>query len=114
MTLWLWSRIFNAPIDRVVDPAALLTIDVLANECIESIFDIMERRQMSRPLAERVLSGANFYTVEPWRRLMASNSPGTLPPRIPLLLAQGGADQLVRPRVTEDCMKRQCRAGGNV
>jgi len=30
------------------------------------------------------------------------------------LLAQGSADELVRPQVTQDYMKRQCRAGGSV
>ena len=38
MTLWSWSRIFNAPIDRVVDPAATPVVDRLAGECIE--FDL--------------------------------------------------------------------------
>ncbi len=38
MTLWSWARVFGAPIDRVVDPAAIPTINLLADECIE--FDL--------------------------------------------------------------------------
>jgi acetyl esterase/lipase len=114
MTLWSWSRVFDAPMDSVVDPAALLAVNVLAGECIESVYDLMLRRRTSRPLEQSFLSVPNFYTIEPWRSLLASNTPGTLPLQIPLLLAQGGADGLVRPQVTQDYMKRQCAAGGKV
>ena len=74
----------------------------------------MLRRRTARPLERRFLAVSNFYTVEPWRALMAKNSPGLLPPRVPLFLAQGGADGLVRPQVTQDYMRRQCGAGGRV
>jgi acetyl esterase/lipase len=114
MTLWSWSRVFGAPIDRVIDPIALPTVDLLAGECIESVYDLMLRRATARPLEQRFLSVSNFYTVEPWRALLAQNSPGPLPSQLPLFLVQGGADELVRPDVTEDYFKRQCAAGGKV
>jgi acetyl esterase/lipase len=114
MTLWSWSRVFGAPIDRVVDPAALPTVDLLAGECLESIYDLIVRHRTARPLEQKFLSMDNFYTVEPWRSLMAANTPDTLPPRIPVLLAQGGADELVRPQVTQSYMKRLCQAGSRV
>jgi acetyl esterase/lipase len=114
MTLWSWSRVFGAPIDSVIDPAALPTIDQLAGECIESIYDLLRRRSTGAPLEQHFLSVSNFYSTEPWRSLMTDNTPGPLPPNIPLFLAQGGADELVRPAVTADYMKRQCHAGGKV
>ena len=114
MTLWSWSRVFGAPIDRVVDPAAVPTVDRLAGECIESIYDILRRRGPTRALEETFLSVKDFYTVEPWRSLMANNTPGTLPTSIPVFFAQGGADDLVRPQVTRNYMARLCRAGSKV
>lgn len=114
MTLWSWSRIFGAPIDRVVDPAAVPVVDRLAGECIESIYDILRRRGPTRLLGRTFLSVKNFYETEPWRGLMRKNTPGPLPPHIPVFLAQGGADQLVQPAVTEDYMKRLCAAGSKV
>jgi pimeloyl-ACP methyl ester carboxylesterase len=114
MTLWSWSRIFGAPTDRVVDPAAMPVVDLLAGECIESIGDILLRRRTSRPLEQRFLSMPDFYDAEPWRSLMTANTPGTLPSGIPLLLAQGGADGLVRPQVTEEYMRRQCATSSSV
>jgi acetyl esterase/lipase len=114
MTLWSWSRVFGAPIDRVVLPEAMPTVDRLADECIESIFDVLARRRTEKPLEEQFLSVPNIANVEPWRSLAARNSPGPLPWQIPLFLAQGTTDDLVRPEVTRAYMQRQCRAGGKV
>jgi acetyl esterase/lipase len=114
MTLWSWSRVFNAPIDKVVDPSAIPAVDALASECIESIGDLLLRARTGRPLEQKFLTVPNFYETEPWRSLMTANTPDTLPPQIPLLLAQGGADGLVRPQVTEGYMRRQCAAGSKV
>jgi acetyl esterase/lipase len=114
MTLWSWARVFNAPIDRVVVPAAMPTIDRLAEECLESIYDFLVRQRTERPLEQSFLSVGNLADVEPWRSLAARNSPGTLPPRIPIFLAQGTADELVRPGVTQEYMTRLCRAGSKV
>jgi acetyl esterase/lipase len=114
MTLWSWSRLFDAPIDRVLDPIAAPTIDRLAGECIESVYDLILRSRTAAPLARAFLSVSNFYTTEPWRSLIESNTPGPLPAKLPLFLAQGGADELVRPQVTQDYMNRQCDAGGKV
>lgn len=114
MTLWSWSRIYGAPIDKVVVPEAMPTVDRLANECIESIFDVLERRQTEKPLEQQFLSVPNIATVQPWQSLAMRNTPGTLPVQIPLFLAQGTADNIVRPEVTRNYMQRQCEAGGKV
>ena len=114
MTLWSWSRVYGAPIDKVVLPEAIPTVDRLSNECIESIFDILERRQTEKPLEQSFLSVPNIATVEPWRSLAIRNTPGALSPQIPLFLAQGTTDNIVRPDVTRAYMQRQCKAGGKV
>ena len=114
MTLWSWSRVYGAPIDKVVVPEAMPTVDRLSSECIESIFDILERRQTEKPLEQQFLSVPNIATVQPWLSLAMHNMPGTLSPQIPLFLAQGTTDNLVRPEVTRAYMQRQCNAGGKV
>jgi pimeloyl-ACP methyl ester carboxylesterase len=114
MTLWSWARVYHAPIDKVVLPEAMPTVDHLANECIESIFDILARRRTEKPLEQHFLSVPNIATVEPWRSLALHNTPGVVPPRIPLFLAQGTTDDIVRPEVTRAYMQRQCKAGGKV
>lgn len=114
MTLWSWSRVFGAPIDRVVEPDALATVDRLADQCIESLFDVLIRRQLEQPLERSFLSVTNIATVEPWRSIARRNSPGPLPSGIPVFIAQGTADQLVRPSVTASYVKRLCANGNRV
>jgi acetyl esterase/lipase len=114
MTLWSWARVYNAPIDHVVAPDAMPVVNRLAGECIESIFDILVRRRTERPLEQSFLTVQNFTAIEPWRSLLASNTPGALPPGIPIFLAQGDADQLVRPAVTRAYMRLLCQAGSRV
>ncbi len=114
MTLWSWARVYGAPIDNVVEPAAMPAVNRLAEECIESIFDLFERRRTERSLEQGFLSVNNLAGVEPWRSLLARNTPGALPPGIPVFLAQGDADKLVRPEVTAEYMRRLCRDGSSV
>ena len=114
MTLWSWSRVFGAPIDRVVEPAAMPIVDRLAEQCIESIYDIMLRQRLGRPLEQTFLSVKNIAEAEPWRSLALQNTPGTLPPDIPVFIAQGTTDELVLPTVTVDYIRKLCRAGSKV
>jgi acetyl esterase/lipase len=114
MTVWSWARVFGAPIASVVAPSAMPTVDRLATECIESIYDILMRGRTSKPLAEEFLTVTNPAVLEPWRSLLARNTPGTLPSAIPVFLAQGSTDGLVRPAVTHAYMQRLCHAGSRV
>lgn len=114
MTLWSWSQIYDAPLGDVVVPEAIPTIQRLAGDCIESIFDIFARLGPTRALQQAFLKSERFYDKQPWRGLLQRNTPGLLPRGVPLFLAQGTADDLVRPQVTRDYADRQCRAGRSV
>jgi fermentation-respiration switch protein FrsA (DUF1100 family) len=52
--------------------------------------------------------------VEPWRSLLAENSPGAAPLRVPLLVTQGTNDDIVWPWVTEAYVAARCRDGETV
>jgi acetyl esterase/lipase len=114
MTMWSWTRVFNAPISEVVEPTAMPTVDALANQCIEGAFDLYVREKMSAPLATTFLSVKNPATVEPWKSLLVQNTAGNLPADIPVFLSQGLSDGLVRPAVTETYKERLCKAGSKV
>jgi acetyl esterase/lipase len=111
MTLWSWSRVYGAPISNVVTPQAIPAVDRLANECIERFFDAIEHRGPSRKINQSYLTVNNFTGLEPWSGLLASNTPGALPPSIPVFLAQGMKDTLARPAVTENYIQGLCKAG---
>ena len=114
MTLWSWARVYDAPIDAVLDPAAMPVVDALAGECLESIYDFIVRRRTSKGLDTGFLRVADFAQAQPWASLLAQNTPGPLPSHIPVFLAQGSADTLVLPRVTRDYMRRLCANGSAV
>ncbi len=79
MTLWSWTRVFGAPMERVLEAAAIPVVNLLAEECIESIFDIALRQLTARSLVKTFLSVPNPVDLEPWRSLAADNTPGVLP-----------------------------------
>jgi acetyl esterase/lipase len=114
MTLWSWSRVYGAPMSKVITPAALPAINRLAGMCIERSFDILRRRGPSRTLQQSFLNVTDLAEEEPWRSLLAENTPGPLPSDIPVFLAQGTADQLVIPSVTRQYASMLCRSGSRV
>jgi acetyl esterase/lipase len=114
MTLWSWARVYGAPMDKVIAPQAEPVIDRLTKLCIERWFDVLTRRGPTQALEKTFLKVNNPADQEPWRRLLEENSPGVLPSDIPVFLAQGSADGLVRPSVTEAYRARLCRNGNRV
>src|ERR1700761_6512068 len=114
MTLWSWQRVFDANMDKVIDPRAKPAIDRLAQECIEGPFDLRRRQRTEQPLEQYFLTTKHPSDVEPWHRLLAQNSPGTLPPGIPVFLAQGTDDVIIDPKVTQDYAVALCGAGSKV
>jgi acetyl esterase/lipase len=114
MTLWSWQRVFDANMDKLVDPRAIPAIDQLATECIEGPFDLKNRQRTEQPLEQYFLTTKHPSDIEPWHTLLAQNSPGPLPPEIPVFLAQGTDDVIIRPKVTQDYAARLCAAGSKV
>jgi pimeloyl-ACP methyl ester carboxylesterase len=114
MTLWSWSRVYRAPMDAVVTPQAIPVINRLAGMCIERWFDVLIRRGPTKGLETSFLRVKDFPDTEPWRRLLTENTPGPLSPDIPVFVAQGTADTLVRPEVTASYVDLLCRYGSKV
>jgi hypothetical protein len=97
-----------------VTPEAMPVIDKLANECIERWFDVFIRRGPTQALKRSFLKVDDIAEIEPWRRLLAENTPGPLPISIPVFVAQGTGDKLVRPEVTTTYVRALCRSGDKV
>src|ERR1700722_13797567 len=114
MTLWSWQRVFDARMDEVVDPRAMPAINQLAEECIEGPFDLRRRQLTEQPLGQYFLTTKHPSDLEPWHTLLAENSPGALPPEIPVFLAQGTDDVIIHPDVTKAYAAKLCKAGSKV
>lgn len=78
VTLWSWSRIYDASMATVVTPQAIPVINQLADECIERFFDVLVRRGPTQALARSFLTVNDFADREPWRSLLDRNTPGLL------------------------------------
>jgi acetyl esterase/lipase len=111
--LWSWSRVYRAPLDRFVEPAALRAIDGVAGDCVENEGEAYRVAFATLPIPPEYLS-PEIYTSQPWSRLLEENRPGRAPAGAPIYLAQGTDDPIVRPSVTADFVARLCRAGATV
>jgi acetyl esterase/lipase len=114
MALWSWHRVFDASLGKVVDPRAMPTLDRLARVCIEGPFDLSARQRIGQALNQHFLTVDQPADIEPWHSLLEKNSAGTLPPEIPLFLAQGTTDQIINPNVTRGYMNKLCNASSKV
>jgi pimeloyl-ACP methyl ester carboxylesterase len=53
-------------------------------------------------------------TTQPWADLLQQNTPGQTPLTVPLLVAQGETDTLVRPTATSAFVTHECSNGTRV
>ncbi|GAU83984.1 alpha/beta fold hydrolase [Bosea sp. BIWAKO-01] len=114
MTLWSWTRVYKAPLNKIVSSEAIPVVDQLAADCLESLTDIFSRLRPTKALERRFLVDNAFAEQQPWRSLLSRNTPGLLPRSVPVYIAQGTSDTLVRPQVTRDYADKLCRAGSAV
>jgi acetyl esterase/lipase len=114
MTLWSWQGVYGASMDKVVDPRAMPAVDRLVHECVEGPYDLMVRQRTEKPLEDYFLKVEHPADIEPWRTLLEKNTPGTLPPDVPVFLGQGTIDPVIKPEVTQAYAARLCKAGSKV
>lgn len=113
MTMLSWSRVFNLPLANFVNADAIPRFEKLASDCIETLSDFSKETHDEKALQR------SFLKVDPLedprlREIMDRNTPGPLPADIPVFLAQGSADTLVRPAITRQYMAGLCKAGAHV
>ncbi len=113
MTVLSWSRVFGFPLDRFVEKRAMPRFEALAGDCIETIADFMKESEDEKALAHAFLKVDPVRTPE-LRAIMDRNTPGALPAGTPVFIAQGTADDLVRPAVTRAYVSSLCRGGAHV
>jgi acetyl esterase/lipase len=114
MTIWSWNKVFNAPMNEVVEPNAIKNVDDVSGVCVESLIDFWEHDEIGKRLDKSFLKVKDILDYEPWKAITAENTIGTLPPEIPVFLAQGTKDTTVDPPVTANYIRALCAAGSKV
>lgn len=95
----------------ILTPDAAAAVPRLAELCA---FDQdAELENLSRTLVGRFLA-ADPRSTEPWARLIAENTPGSTELDVPLYVAQGATDTLVRPELTQAFVEWQQSLGTDV
>jgi len=114
LTLWAWARIYGVSYSSVVQPAAVAPIATIAEKCLDVLVESPGKKGADRLLAAGFFAVPDMTKVEPWRSLIARNSAPLLPRELPVFIAQGDADETVRPAVTYQYARRLCAGGSKV
>ena len=101
----------QAPLDEILTPAAQSTVPRMNEICL--LQNIAELHRIGQPLVGDFTT-SDPTTTEPWEQLLTENSAGSVAFDAPLFLAQGGADELVVPKDTEEFAKHEASLGMDV
>jgi fermentation-respiration switch protein FrsA (DUF1100 family) len=108
-----WSKFYGAPLDSLLSPTARRAVEGVAATCVGGIGDAIRMKLEIRALKTNfVLRDA--ASIEPWRSLLARNTPGRQPAGAPLFIAQGTIDPIIRPAVTARFVAEQRQRGERV
>jgi acetyl esterase/lipase len=110
MIIRSWTRVFDLPLDGIVRPEASAHFESFATDCIQTMADIDKFQKDSDALPLDFLK-VDPLAYPPLRTRMDANLPGGLPRGLPVFLAQGTADNVVPPPVTQAHMERLCALG---
>ena len=113
MAMLSWSKIYDIPLDGVLVPGAMRTFEAVARSCIERITELLTAARKSRRRCS-TNSSRSIRQLRAVAGIMENNSPGQKPAGAPVFIAQGTADELVRPQITLQFADRLCKAGAVV
>lgn len=98
-------------LDAVLTPAGQAVVPKIAPRCL--LRDISELHEVAAPAVGDFFA-VDPSTTEPWKTLLAENTPGSDPIGVPILVTQGDADALVLPAATAAFVSRLCASGEHV
>lgn len=113
MTVYSWTHVFGLPLAEIVKDASIKHFEALASDCIETIRDF-DKESRDQKALEREFLKVDPTTFAPVSKIMTANTPGALPPGMPVFIAQGTADHLVRPAITSAYVATLCHGGARV
>ncbi len=114
MALSSWARVYDqADLDQIVTPAARPVVNRIAENCIQNPAQILASVPAASALNVTFLSNPPWDT-EPWRAILADNTPGDARTDTPILITQGEADPVVSPAVQQQFVDRLCQTGATV
>ncbi|MBV9282405.1 MAG: alpha/beta fold hydrolase [Chloroflexi bacterium] len=108
-----WSQVYGHDLETVFTPAARPIVDRMVRLCLQNQTQMLAFLPLTTILKVGYLRSPPWQS-EPWQTLLKQNTPGQARIPAPILISQGGADQLVLPAVTAAYVRRLCRMGEKV
>ncbi|WP_374008648.1 alpha/beta fold hydrolase [Leifsonia sp. LS-T14] len=106
-----YSEVYGAPLDSILTPEAITALPAMNDFCL--ITQNKALHAVAQPLVGHFVS-ADPATTQPWATLLAQNTPGGTALPVPLLVAQGLSDKLVRPTSTAAFVSHEKALGTDV
>lgn len=106
-----WSQVFGLSLANIVLERSTLVFDRIARFCNQTYDQDFSILFAEQPLEREGFLAVNILTVKPWARLLQDNTPKRQARGVPVFIAQGSADTIVHPRVTENFMRYLCAHG---
>ncbi len=98
-------------LDHLLTPIGVSVVPRIAARCL--LTDTAALHRIAKPAVGHFFA-VDPSSTEPWQTILASNTPGGEPIRVPILVTQGDADHLVLPDTTVDFVAQLCRTGEHV
>ena len=112
-TLSSWHAKYGAPLGAIIDGMDETLIAEVGKSCVDDLGGKLDALAAQKGLKQKFLK-TDPARVLPWSDLMVQNSLFALNARVPALIIQGGADDIVRPEVTTQFVRTACRAGARI
>ncbi|WP_223360617.1 alpha/beta fold hydrolase [Leifsonia sp. ZF2019] len=106
-----YASVYDEPLASILTPHAITALPAMNDLCLLS--QNKELHTIAQPLVGRFLTD-DPETTEPWSGLLAQNTPGATALTMPLFVAQGEDDRLVRPTSTDAFVRTERDAGTTV
>lgn len=111
LTLWAWSNLYNIPLDSIVQPEDIRSIEAIGQQCLSGFTDVATDVAAIATIGKGDFLKSSPSTTPPWSTITHANVPGQQPAGGPVFLAQGSADTIVDPPVTTQFADELCRQG---
>jgi acetyl esterase/lipase len=115
MALASWAKVFpDAELEKIVEPQSIEAVEGIAKGCIGTDLEKLVLGPDAVYLQEAGFLRHDPTTTEPWASIISNNSATAADAGAPLFIAQGTADVIVHPEVTESFAAAACDAGIDV
>jgi pimeloyl-ACP methyl ester carboxylesterase len=110
MTLYAWHELYGFSLPDAVRAEAVPDVERIGKTCIDFLRGDLEDLEAERPLGHKFLK-LDPAKDPPWAKVTADNVPGQERIAVPVFIAQGTADTVVDPPVTDEFVRILCARG---